>query len=488
MSLTLGMRGSQRSVLGSHSLASISATLCAALVASLALWLAARVSDERILAGLERWRAAKSLEIHSTAAIMGILAALLVQFALIRWTRESTSEPGDDQGDYLRVARLIQSQGGWTGLAKGIADGEWREDNRHPLYVALLAIEPTADRGRELSRWFALSTTLLASMAAWRSAGPFAGMLAAFFLATNRAMIDAGSIVACETLYALLVVCCWWCVRSEGSIRPGLSGVWIGLAYLTKGSALLLLPVSLVVLRKNGWRSVALCAASFLVVAAPLLWRNQLVYANPFHGFNDKFLLADSYDDGIRRASHDASAHGTVAVAPHENGLGPRSVARFWREKGFRGIAARSGNGILVESFVLLRSVGPWPFDSGRAVWGVAQWAMLLLLGLAVAPSRFGWSWVIGSFLLFGLSFAWYAPIATSDRFLVPLLAPALALTAVSWSRLSFALRQRNTPPNPDTGGVIEIVDETRIIQRRNCADDPNPDAEGVVAIPPAIK
>jgi hypothetical protein len=87
--------------------------------------------------------------------------------------------------------------------------------------------------------------------------------------------------------------------------------------------------------------------------------------------------------------------------------------------------------GIVWESFVLLRTLGPYPLESSRALVGLP----ILILAVAglFGPRRQALASVVlvPSVIFFVIFFGWYQPIASGDRFLVPVLIPLLVSASV---------------------------------------------------------
>jgi hypothetical protein len=175
-----------------------------------------------------------------------------------------------------------------------------------------------------------------------------------------------------------------------------------------------------------------LIVLSFVVFASPLLARNVVRYHNPLHSFNNKLLFAESYDEGI--AEPDLGTLGNL-----KRYLGRHSAKEI--------VVERLLGGLMWEGFVLLRSLGPAPLDSGRAVFGAvllsaALLAMATHLGAKLAPG-FLIFWT-GWFVLF---FGWYQPIASGDRFLLPLVPPLTIAASLGLSSLARAAFSRYKNP-----------------------------------------
>jgi len=433
------------------------ATLAAIIVAVSGAVISARVfllSDAAAAPfqqALNQWRGLKPLQGHWGLCFVVAILALGLHGELIRQQRPFKDvQYVDDEVDYLRVSKEIQAlPGGVAGLLPALYRGEFAEDNRHPLYPALLATGEQVKLGdrslllipTELSKAFGLFVVLATTIIGRKLFGPAVGALSGLLLAFNGALIQSSSLIACETLLVLLTTLAWHgaarLLASEPAGAEGekptkasasvpvlqaiVVGLFFGLAYLTKASAafpLFILLALLVIGRdRRGFssrRAAALVLCSFIVVASPLLVRNALRYHNPLHSFNNKLLFAESYESGV--AEPDLGAVGNLRRFLDRQPVKEIVVDRFL-------------GGIAWEAFVLLRSLGPWPFDSGRAVIGAllivfAAVGMWTESGRRLAPT-FLMLWAAWFVVFFG----WYQPIAAGDRFLLPL-APPLTIAA----------------------------------------------------------
>jgi hypothetical protein len=245
--------------------------------------------------------------------------------------------------------------------------------------------------------------------------------ISCLLLAINRTWIESSSLVACETLLGVLCFVGWWLQASfirESMAKTSLVGFVFGLAYLAKASAAfpLFLLMGLSTIRgKTGIRVAVFLLAGFVVGAGPLLIRNIVQFGQPLHSFNNKLLFADSFEQGI--AEPDLGLVG--------------NAKRFLSRHSMKEIIVdRLVMGTVWETFVLFRSLGPWPLDSGRALVGFLMF-LLAILGF-VGPQRdrlapiFLLTWTAWSLVFFG----WYQPIASGDRFLIPVLIPLLVSSA----------------------------------------------------------
>jgi 4-amino-4-deoxy-L-arabinose transferase-like glycosyltransferase len=128
-------------------------------------------------------------------------------------------------------------------------------------------------------------TVVLIGLVARRVAGPTVGLVAAALAAVYPMLWAADVSLMSETLYgALLVGALLLAVRlrDAATLRAAaaLGGV-LGLAALTRGEALLLVPLLLVPLTWRRWREMAVGVAAFVVVLAPWTIRNLATFEEP---------------------------------------------------------------------------------------------------------------------------------------------------------------------------------------------------------------
>lgn len=339
------------------------------------------------------------------------------------WNREADA----DQADYLRVAREIAELGGPSRLVGALWRGEFVEANRHPLFVAPLSLHPTLSVGKALSVAFGALLFLTMAWHARSMYGPLVGGVTAVLVGVNFAILYAGSLVSCETLLGWCVAIAWMAYpahKKEYTAGRALAvGIALGLAYQAKASAFFLWTLAALGWSLRGRRrliGVACLAGGFVAVTGPLLVRNVRVYGQPLHSFNNQLLFAESFDEGIAEPDLGVIGNARRYLARHS-----------WREV----LWDRGIGGLGYETFTLFRALGPAPLDSARAIFGVllgtCALAEICLGKEQPERSRLLVAWTV----VFWLFFAWYAPIAASDRFLVPLVGLLLELAAAGGVR-----------------------------------------------------
>lgn len=345
----------------------------------------------------------------------------------------------DDQGAYLGTAAAIAAQGA-GGFGKSLWTGAFAEANRHPLYLAALALHPSETFGRGLACLCGALAWGLAVYAAQRRCGWLAAGLFAAVCAVNASWLFHSTRVYCESLLMLTSLAAWLALipltsvpRTSGdsttpagyATRPSLvAGGWLGLAWLTKATGLLLWAGAIVAVcmgivrqrtRSSAARVLYHCAClsvAFLVVGSPLLVRNLRRFGNPFYNVNSQLLFVDAYSD-----PEELAAVRSTGVAARE----------YWRTHSLADLLRREGAGLVWETYILVRSLGPAPLDDARVLVGLPVVGLCLigLISTAGLPARLTLTWT----LLLWVVFAWYTPIAAGERFLAPVLLPLL-LTA----------------------------------------------------------
>ena len=368
------------------------------------------------------------------------------------WVWQHQDSPDDDdQGAFLITAREIHEHGGWTGLWSDLWSGRFAESNRHPLLLAIQSLHPTVTFGRWASCVLASVTSGLALVIVWRRMGPLTAGWLAVLLGTNGAWLYHAPRLVCESLLTGLAGLAWLMLLREehressvgdrvpeeivaelsghppSAIRPllrsSLVGVLLGLAYLTKGTGLLLLAgtgLAYGVLtlwprgeRRPGIASTVTLVLAFLITASPLLVRNQIRFGSATYNINSYLLWVDAYESPIALA---------------ERMTVPEARAAYLATHSVTDLIEREATGLAWEAFIGLRTLGPAPWDDARVLFGLPLFT-LGLLGLCHTPRLpalvlvcwTGMMWVV---------MAWYVPIAAGDRFMMPLLIPWLTLAA----------------------------------------------------------
>ncbi len=407
-----------------------------------------------VRSGLDRL--ADDLPPMSNRAAIGIVVAAGGAFLLIARHLGPLQDLANnsDQGAYLQTAEQIQRDGGPLQLVGSLMTGRFSEANRHPLYLALLALWPTQLGGQLLSVAFGLAAIWGLAPLVMRKFGASVTAVYAALLATNFACCYASTLVMCESLMTLLATAGWlWfglperdrpsAPRTERFSRFGAGCCW-GALYLTKGTGLLwlagycgwiVLSPSRVLVGDDSTQddsaplrgrlrrivvSLALAVAGWALIALPLLVRNGLRFGSLTYNVNSWLLFVDEFQDPGALA--DAMTLGEAA-------------RQYWQSHTIMQIAERGAMGLVWETFILGRSLGPTPLGESRILFGV------LLLGLALlgllAERRMNVLllpiWLAICLPVLG----WYVPVAAGERFILPLVPPLLVLASNGVVRLA---------------------------------------------------
>ncbi len=375
-----------------------------------------------------------------------------------------TDPANDDQGAFLNAAAEVADSGGPVALIRELFGGRFPEANRHPLYIALLSLHPTASFGRGLSAAIGLATLLLLTRLTAQTRGALVAGIFCLLLATNMAFCLFSTRIVCDVLMVLwggVVFLLASRAVTKGSFLINLSlGGLLGLAYLTKGTGLLMLvgtSLAAILLRLPSWlkrplaadlktdpktdvcgshqqdapgppaapgrqdrqtasgvvMSVLLILFGWGIVASPLMVRNARMYGTPLYNVNSWLLFVDTFEQPVP-----LSQQQTVAETAHA----------YWQSHTLGEMVRREVSGVVWETFILLRMLGPFPLDDSRVLFGLPL-ALCALIGILAHPRREHLLLGVWTILFVGV-FAWYVPVAAGERFLLPLLAPSLVVAA----------------------------------------------------------
>lgn len=342
-----------------------------------------------------------------------------------------------DQRDYLKL-------GLWGANGRSFSDG-----NRHPLYPLLLA--PIAQRNITFFTQAKLLSIALGGIGLWgvyaiakRHVGQWGGLLVVALLLSNSEYRQSAGHVDVETLLVPLFLAAWHfggTAVSLSSQKPTLTnlmpsvltGLFIGLCYLAKGTGMVLaitfIGVNLLIYLANKWRTndpsgscsylarhLAGFLLSFGLVALPLWIHNIIHYHNPFYNVNTThFMWLDSWEESYVYGPSDLPTL-TTYLQNHKIG---EIMERLW-----------NGIQIIPRQWYTALHLDGLPVASW-AVYGMLLPGILLAAGAAKMTkfsSRFWFTAVL--LTIFAFLFAWYHPISNHPRFILPL-SPILYLSVV---------------------------------------------------------
>ncbi|BDG10372.1 glycosyltransferase family 39 protein [Anaeromyxobacter paludicola] len=358
------------------------------------------------------------------------------------------SYPYFDDVGYLEMGHQIRALGGPLGLLRELYAGHrYTESNRHPLFLALLSLVARPDLGYHRdAQLLTLALGVVALLSCWqvirRHFGKGPALVAVLLLACGRTFVNVASREWCEPLLVALWAQAVGAVL-DGLRRPGrpwpwlAGGVFSGLAFLTKGTAIFLpVCVALALLVEQRWRALVhrgawLFGGAFLVTASPLLCRNVRLFHTPLYQFNSRLVWIDKLPDFAEvfaPHAYDKLPDGFLAWVAQ---VTPRALA--WRVVG--GVGEVSFN--LLDAFAL---VAPTP--------GGPVHVALIVAALAALVISLRWLWRMPrgparTFLLVhcAWSYAFFVAFSASganSRYFLPLVATTLvpAFASRLWEAL----------------------------------------------------
>jgi hypothetical protein len=356
-----------------------------------------------------------------------------------------------DEVAVLDLARDFNDRGSLIQVVKDYFHGQVREDNRHPLYPMILSgfiKHEAVDFAKAKILNLAVGLMLILgvfflSQSLW---GAEVGCLSALFLGVSPAMIYLSSQATPDLLFAgLYFVSLAILMRFSERCLAGLAyGVMCGLAYLTKGNGHFLLLPALVLGLWNHQRAFLkkphfyMVLFGFALTSSFLIFRNLLVFHDPFHNVNGKVFWLDRWSD-----------YYLLSSGPEWGRVG---LSWYLSHHSFAEILLRLFHGIQSTGMMLLLSMGPGP-RSALAASGV----MLLVLALygLVLKWRDGHRsqvMVVASMgCLFFLLFSWYdQPVHANVRFIFPVAVSFIPFSSIGIISLYGFIRTKLAKaPNP---------------------------------------
>lgn len=334
--------------------------------------------------------------------------------------------PIHDERDYLRLARGVQERGGVLAFIKDHATGSYREDNRHPLLIAVLAPAMSgkaADftRAKLVALGCAIFFIVAVGVAASKGRRPGEAALAA----AGWAALSPAAAVYAQTLAPDLLFAGFFALAVSLAADAGMRarpwfvfGLTAGLAWLAKGNGHFLLIIPLVAALRHGrgaWRHPAPLAAGagFITMGGFLLWRNLAVWGDPFHQQGKKSIWLDDENNFMK-----------LMLSPDWDRVG---AAWYWERHSLYEMASHAAHGAFAAAEAMLRAMAAGPSGTAAELASGAAFSALALLGLKrrwVAGDRSAVWTVAASAIPLWLAFAWLAKTGPSYvRFYLPMAA-----------------------------------------------------------------
>ena len=375
--------------------------------------------------------------------LIGLLLALIIGRFLVLGTHKVLINHHSSDGDesaYLSLGLALRESG-------VLSDG-----TRPPLYPLLLS--PFAERewayfttAKRVTLGLSALGILTIFALGVRMFGWEAALLAAFLLAINKEFHSRSVTIYADNLFLLIMLGGWYyLVKSLEEWKSCImAGLFVGLAYLTKGSAPLLLSAwgltALLHFRQKILRrfELALVPLAFIGISLPLLVFNANEFGNPIYNFPTRHVM---WMDQLAQM-HLADPANLPTASSYFAMHTPADIAARVA-KGLRRLNPRIAQTLIPNRAFEPAWLGP--------VLGVAAAGTLLHLSIFkrraladyVARRRTVLRFTLFLFGFFYLSLTWYvAGSASETRFIIPLLGPFYLLVADAVVSLTRGLGRR---------------------------------------------
>ena len=227
-------------------------------------------------------------------ALLGIVAAGVAIRVLYTLLEAPWPPPAlDDQFYFSSLPKLLADGHGFVAPFKFVFNDVTVATAEHPPLYSVVLAGPAVlglespDAQRLAGALFGAGTIATVGVLARRLAGDRAGLIAAALAAVYPTLVAADGALMSETLYGLLValmsLAAYRLAAAPGAVAAMALGAVAALAALTRGEALLLLPLVLVPVlgRPEGRRAALVAILTFAVVLMPWTIRNWAVFDRP---------------------------------------------------------------------------------------------------------------------------------------------------------------------------------------------------------------
>ena len=374
-------------------------------------------------------------------AVLPILIA--VTFFLVGLDKvNEASDPGyGDTMPFLQVALFIKDNGGVSNFLHLCMSGEYKADVQKPLYPVLLAMFASRElvffpRARVLSLVMGLLVVVAFFYISRDLYGDDVAYLGAGALAVNETFLRVSSHVQCETTLILFMLLSLYCMM-KGFVNERywmMAGLFGGLAYMTKGTGLILIPVFAIatllslgpkIMRRTYfWMFFVL----FFLISSPLIARNMLLHGEPtYESANHHAIWLDSWEEiflpkyQLIRQFPEVTWEGN-ALPTMKSYIASHSLSE---------IITRAATGVSREFRMFLGTMEPLIY-----IEGIGRLMFLFFcIGLALEISTQRILYVV--FFMAGIffPFAWMNQSVPADRFISVLIPFVCMYSAIGFTR-----------------------------------------------------
>lgn len=336
---------------------------------------------------------------------------LILCLQIIRFFFLNNNPASYDTLCYLRASYIFKLKGGIGNFIPLFFQGQYHHAIEHPLYIML--ISPFAERSiqfyikaKVVSLVILVVFFLVVYLISKRKFHPLFGSLYFFLFVTNYHTYKWSILVSCESLLLLLSFLLFYFTFRNSIYKFFILGALTGLAYLTKSSALLICISYLIMLLllKNRVRNLIYFTFAFFVFSSPLIWRNCLVYHDPFYNINKHIIWLDSWEQ---------------FYSPYFY-LAPPTMISYFKTHSLREIKERFLNGLKREcgQFLLLFQT----VNFKKIFFSILLWIFFfksIILKSNVKELKYV---TLILFAIFFLFLSWFSQISASPRHVIPLL------------------------------------------------------------------
>ncbi len=335
-----------------------------------------------------------------------------------------------------------------------LEEGVMSDGTRPPLYSAILL--PVAERewsyftsAKLITLGVGVLTILATVYVGVRLFGWQAALMAAFLLAINKEFHVRSTTVYADVLLALVIVGAWYyLIKSiDGWRQSILGGVFVGLSFLTKGSAPVLLAawgmMALVHYRFKIFRQfhLLLVPLFFVIVSTPLLIYNARTFGSSTYNFATQHIMWMDRLEQINTENPEDLPTAATYFATHT----PADMVERV-EKGLRRL-----NPVISRSVIPNRTFEPAWQGPVLGILAVGVLIYLVLFRRTATISYFvqrknAYLYTLFLYALFYPFFTWYVAGSSAEtRFVIPLLAPLYLLLADATVTIIRGLGERLT-------------------------------------------